>query len=76
MKATLTVARGPFGSVTTPLMKKGNPMKMGTAPKVNILKVALRPILSEKAAHPNRPTKLPKKKITFLNYYYYFKREK
>jgi hypothetical protein len=38
---------------------------------VKMLKVARRPILSETAAHPNRPTKLPeigeKMKILFID---------
>ena len=41
------------------LMQYGRQAKMGTAPKVNAWKVFLRPILSEIAAQPMRPAKLP-----------------
>ena len=40
-------------------MQNGRHPKIGTAPKVNIWKVFLRPILSEIPAHPTRPAKFP-----------------
>ncbi len=40
-------------------MKYGRVAKIGTAPIVKMLKVARRPILSDTAAQPNRPTRFP-----------------
>ena len=40
-------------------MKYGRAAKIGTAPIVKMLKVARRPILSDTAAQPNRPTRFP-----------------